>query len=97
MAKCSFCGSDIERGTGKIKILKEGKVINLCGTKCEKNMFKLHRVAREMPWTAEYKVAKLVRLGNINAAKKAKEEKKPTAKEEKKPAKKAAKKKEAAK
>jgi ribosomal protein L24E len=62
MAKCGFCGYDIERGTGKVKIMKEGRVIPLCSMKCEKNMFKLNRTAREMPWTAEYKAAKEMRL-----------------------------------
>ncbi len=61
--KCSFCGCDIEKGTGKTKYMKDGKVVNLCSMKCEKNMFKLGRVARETPWTAEYRAAKQVRLG----------------------------------
>lgn len=71
--KCTFCGYDIEKGTGKIKIMKDGKVVNLCGTKCEKNMFKLGRVARETPWTAEYKAVKQMRMST--AANQAKESK----------------------
>lgn len=62
MTNCSFCGYEIERGTGKIKILNEGKVVNLCSSKCEKNMFKLRRIPRETEWTAEYKAVKDMRL-----------------------------------
>ena len=51
--KCTFCGCDIEKGTGKIKFMKDGKVVNLCGRKCEKNLFKLHRTARNVKWTQE--------------------------------------------
>jgi len=74
--KCTFCGYDIEKGTGKIKIMKDGKVVNICSTKCEKNMFKLGRVARETPWTAEYKAVKQMRMSTAaNQAKEAKSKK----------------------
>jgi large subunit ribosomal protein L24e len=86
--KCIFCGSEIEKGTGKTIFMKDGKVTNFCGMKCEKNLFKLNRVARETPWTAEYKAAKLVRLGLLkeekekkNKTEKKTEEKKETKKE----------------
>lgn len=62
MVKCTFCGDEIERGTGTKKIMKDSKVVNLCSTKCNKNMFKLKRVARETPWTAEYKAVKEMRM-----------------------------------
>ena len=80
--KCTFCGCDIEKGTGKSMFMKDGKTLNFCGTKCEKNLLKLHRVARETPWTAEYKAAKLVRLGLLKEEK-AKKENKTEKKEEK--------------
>lgn len=60
--KCSFCGYEIERGTGKIKFMKDEKVVHLCGSKCEKNMFKLRRIPRETAWTADYKAAKAMRM-----------------------------------
>ena len=50
MAKCSFCKTDIERGTGKIFVTKEGKVLNFCSRKCEKNMLKLKRLPRKLKW-----------------------------------------------
>ena len=62
MTKCSFCGYEIERGTGKIKFMKDEKVVHLCSMKCEKNMFKLKRIPRETCWTADYKAAKTMRM-----------------------------------
>ncbi len=51
MSECSFCGYTIEKGTGKIFVLKSGKVFNFCSTKCEKNLMKLKRVPRLIKWT----------------------------------------------
>ena len=36
--KCTYCGIDIERGTGKIYVRKTGKIFNFCSSKCEKYM-----------------------------------------------------------
>jgi large subunit ribosomal protein L24e len=63
--KCTFCGYDIEKGTGKIKIMKDGRLVNLCSRKCEKNMFKLGRTARNLPWTMDYKVDKDMRMAAV--------------------------------
>lgn len=49
--KCSFCQKDVEKGTGKIYVKKDGKVLNFCSGKCEKNMIKLGRKARNVSWT----------------------------------------------
>jgi len=49
--KCGFCGYDIPPGTGKIFVRKTGKTVNFCSNKCEKNMFKLHRLPRKLKWT----------------------------------------------
>jgi len=51
MAKCSFCGEEIRFGTGKIFVYKNGKILNFCANKCEKNMMKLGRTARNLKWT----------------------------------------------
>lgn len=48
--KCSFCKKDIERGTGKIFVTKEGKILNFCSRKCEKNRLKLKRNPRNLKW-----------------------------------------------
>ena len=54
MANCSFCGEAIPKGTGKIYVKKDGKVLNFCSMKCEKNMLKLGRKPRNTRWTNEF-------------------------------------------
>jgi|TARA_Y100000310_G_scaffold345729_1_gene468943 ribosomal protein L24E len=54
MVKCSYCGHDIGRGTGKIYVQKSGKILNFCAMKCEKNMLKLKRKARDFKWTTHH-------------------------------------------
>ncbi|MEK6853492.1 MAG: 50S ribosomal protein L24e [Nanoarchaeota archaeon] len=52
MAKCSFCGEQIERGTGKMLVYISGKIDYFCSTKCEKNLLKLGRRPVDARWTA---------------------------------------------
>ncbi|HLD04840.1 MAG TPA: 50S ribosomal protein L24e, partial [Candidatus Nanoarchaeia archaeon] len=40
-----------ERGTGKKYVYKDGKVLDFCSRKCEKNLIKLRRTARTTKWT----------------------------------------------
>ena len=54
MVKCSFCGKNIEKGTGKMFVEKDGKILYFCSSKCEKNMFKLKRKPRNLKWTKHY-------------------------------------------
>jgi len=54
MVKCSFCGKDIEPGTGKIFVKTDGKVLHFHSMKCEKNMLKLGRKPRDFKWTEHY-------------------------------------------
>ena len=58
MSKCSFCGHNIEIGTGKILALNIGDVKYYCSNKCEKNQQKLKRLPRNIKWTEEYKKKK---------------------------------------
>jgi large subunit ribosomal protein L24e len=51
---CSFCGTDIEPGTGKLFIKKDGTVLYFCKMKCQKNMLKLGRIPRRVRWTKQY-------------------------------------------
>jgi large subunit ribosomal protein L24e len=51
---CSFCGNEIEPGTGKIYVKKDGTVFNFCKNKCHKNMLKLKRVPRRVRWSKHY-------------------------------------------
>lgn len=60
--KCTFCGSAISQGTGKLFVRKDAKLIWLCGMKCEKNMNKLGRKDRETRWTEAYKGEKKARM-----------------------------------
>ena len=57
MARCSFCGNDIEKGTGIIFVEKLGKVLHFCSTKCEKN-HDLGRKPKSTRWTQEFMKAK---------------------------------------
>ncbi len=54
MAICDFCKKPILKGTGKKYIQKDGKILDFCSNKCEKNIFKLGRKARTTKWTNEY-------------------------------------------
>ncbi len=59
---CSFCGIEIERGTGRMYIKKDGTIFNFCTKKCYKNMVELKRVPRTTNWTSKYAVEKAARL-----------------------------------
>jgi large subunit ribosomal protein L24e len=60
--KCSFCGGDIEPGTGKMYVKKDGTVLNFDNNKCYKNMVQLKRVARTTEWTEKAALEKVARL-----------------------------------
>lgn len=51
---CSFCGEDIEPGTGKMYIKKDGTIFYFCTNKCQKNLIKLKRIPRRTRWTKDY-------------------------------------------
>lgn len=51
---CTFCGKNINFGTGKMYIKKDAKIFYFCSMKCEKNMLKLKRKPRTTRWTAEF-------------------------------------------
>lgn len=48
--KCSFCGRVIEQGTGMTLVKTDGKILNFCSTKCDRNMLKLKRKPRKVSW-----------------------------------------------
>ena len=58
MVKCTFCGSNIEQGTGKMLIKNNGSIFHFCKNKCEKNLIKLKRIPRYIKWTEEYRKEK---------------------------------------
>jgi large subunit ribosomal protein L24e len=51
---CSFCGNEIEPGTGKMYVKIDGTIYNFCKNKCHKNLIELHRVPRRTKWTQPY-------------------------------------------
>ena len=63
MVRCSFCGNEIEKGTGMIFVQKIGKVLHFCSSKCERNA-DLGRKPKKVRWTQEFKKLK----GKISAA-----------------------------
>ncbi|MFH1424201.1 MAG: 50S ribosomal protein L24e [archaeon] len=99
MARCSFCGDDVELGTGKMFVKKDGAVLHFCSMKCEKNMLKLKRNPIKTPWTYAYKKFKgKLKVGEEKVMTEEKVKSGPTpkmvdggdaSKEEKKPAKEA--------
>ncbi|MCX8147189.1 MAG: 50S ribosomal protein L24e [Candidatus Woesearchaeota archaeon] len=58
MVNCSFCGNIIKRGTGKMLVKTDGKILYFCSNKCEKNLLKLGKKPRETRWTKEYEKVK---------------------------------------
>jgi large subunit ribosomal protein L24e len=72
---CSFCGAEIEPGTGKMYVKKDGTVLLFCTNKCSKNMIDMSRVPRRTTWTRAYAQTKDVRLNRHEGAKPLKAEK----------------------
>ncbi|MAE13927.1 50S ribosomal protein L24e [Candidatus Woesearchaeota archaeon] len=58
MARCDFCHELIEKGTGKRFIKKDGKMLDFCSRKCEKNMIKLRRKSLTTEWTRAFQKQK---------------------------------------
>lgn len=55
MAKCGFCGKELEKGTGILYVYKTGKTTNFCSSKCKKNLVDLHRNPIHVKWSERYK------------------------------------------
>jgi large subunit ribosomal protein L24e len=53
---CTFCGNQLEPGTGKMFVKKDGTIFYFCSTKCQNNQ-KLGRVPRRVQWTNAAKKA----------------------------------------
>ena len=72
MPRCSFCGTSIKKGTGKIYVYASGKINNFCSMKCEKNLLKLGRKPLKVKWTEPYRKEhkKVSKEKNVGSAKK---------------------------
>jgi len=80
---CTFCGVEIEPGTGRMYVKKDGVVFNFCSSKCFKNLIELGRVPRRTTWTRYYDREKQIRLKSTpevapSKKRKAKKVKKPS-------------------
>ncbi len=73
---CTFCGTEIEPGTGRMYIKKDGVVYNFCTSKCYKNLVVLGRVPRRTTWTRYYEREKGVRMKGVPAEEEAPKAKK---------------------
>jgi len=60
--RCSFCGTDIEPGTGKMYVKRDGTILFFDSNKCYKNMVELKRVPRKTAWTKKAGDEKAARL-----------------------------------
>ena len=60
--ECNFCGQEIARGTGKMYVTRQGKILYFCKSKCEKNLLKLKRKPRRVGWTETYRAEKAIRI-----------------------------------
>jgi len=65
---CTFCGNEIEPGTGRMYIKKDGVVFHFCSSKCFKNLVVLGRVPRRTTWTSHYEREKEVRMKGLPEA-----------------------------
>jgi large subunit ribosomal protein L24e len=62
---CTFCGNEIEPGTGRMYVKKDGVTYQFCTSKCFKNMIELKRVPRRTTWTSWHAREKQVRLKGV--------------------------------
>lgn len=60
---CNFCGINIEPGTGRLFVKKDGQTFSFCSSKCYKNQIKLKKVPRMTEWTAAHRKEKETAAG----------------------------------
>lgn len=48
---CSFCGKDIEPGTGKMYVRRDGTSFYFCSNRCQKHILKLKHAPARVRWT----------------------------------------------
>ncbi|MFW9984446.1 MAG: 50S ribosomal protein L24e, partial [Candidatus Odinarchaeota archaeon] len=80
---CSFCGTDVEPGTGSIYVKGDGSLLYLCSSKCRRSEIYLKRRARRLKWTEVYEERIRSRAQAARARKKVKAKPKAKKKEEK--------------
>ena len=55
---CTFCGNEIEPGTGMMYVKTDGTILRFCRSKCRKNLLELKRTPRRTQWTQQYAAEK---------------------------------------
>ncbi|MEW5936687.1 MAG: 50S ribosomal protein L24e [Candidatus Thermoplasmatota archaeon] len=55
---CTFCGNEIEPGTGIMFVRRDGTIYRYCSRKCKKNHIDLRRVPRRVRWTRQFAALK---------------------------------------
>jgi len=58
MAKCSFCGKQMQKGQGMLFVKKDGTASFFCSGKCKNNGLKLKRSPFATKWTLVYQQEK---------------------------------------
>ena len=53
--KCSFCGRELEKGTGVMFVKNDGRTFYFDSKKCEKNMLRLRREPARTKWVKKAK------------------------------------------
>ena len=79
---CSFCGTDVEPGTGSIYVKGDGSLLYLCSSKCRRSEIYLKRRARRLKWTEVYeeRIRRRAQAAKARKKVKAKPKAKPKAK-----------------
>ena len=62
MVKCSFCGSELRLGGGKMFIKRDATVFYFCSNKCEKNQVVMNRKPLKTKWTEAHHKLKATML-----------------------------------
>jgi len=52
--KCSYCGKEIEPGTGMLFVQRAGSVLYFCSNKCKKSQLDMKRDPKKLKWTERY-------------------------------------------
>lgn len=61
---CTFCGHEIEPGTGIMFVENSGSISFFCSSKCRKCV-QLKRSSRRVKWTSAYRKEKAIRVGHL--------------------------------
>jgi large subunit ribosomal protein L24e len=51
---CSFCGGNVEPGTGSLFVKRDGSTFYFCRSKCSRNLLDLRRNPRRVRWTVHH-------------------------------------------